>query len=782
MIGRIEYTSCEDGIDGISGFQIRAMTPDIPSTLRTAAIRDSVYEPPPAAPSMPSPDELARFPVAFGYSFAAEGVTLYRASYIGRDHTGRWGNYFAQALAADAAERLPGLPIDLWESPTWRSGSVRTGVLERVAAKELVTSDAVGPGATSTFLAVSDRHQTLARLLAVVRGILEGQHGRLVLITEDSESAAQWISAVTRSLPSALAWAISFTTFTSRPESHSALLAFATPDVSVPTYGNYRTIDLRRPDGTGEVTLGEYERVVAELWFREDPIRHVQSAPTDPPLSPGELDHFVRCALLFETFPVAVEWQEQNVLDGLEFAARRAPDMLMQPWDRVAGAAREIGELRDVPRWSRLLREATERHAPVPGPLVQLYVRAAGQAIAAGAAEATTWFPTLDTEAQRDLADTIFVPALWNNPSPQLEAWLMQPANAGVREAALDILAARTETPDAFGNAISSLTAGTAGAICRLAADRPRLRLAAEASLAASGATDPVDVLVRLPAGALRSPDEWRILTSLLWPSVPPTVAQADALLSNLAIDALRRTGLADDHIVQRLLADSQTGLTEGDFALAQRLSDAVQADRSLLSEPRRKAVDLVLLVGYFDGRPSYAEAKEAAVYGVWQLRRSVAVSLADQFDAALVGWLLQLDWDEHRRALCRVMLPLGDGGRSLLQVYARSAEAELATAKPDRAAALITAWRGLRALSGLQPDERTQDEVRGLSVELLEHVLARGLMRASRRQLERIGESKLAVRHGGLPQESFEHWWARWQQRHERQGILARFRGPKPG
>ena len=230
MIGRIEYTSCEDGIDGISGFQIRAMTPDIPASLCTAAVRDSVYEPPPAAPSMPNAAELASFPVAFGYTAAADGIAVYRASYVGRDHTGRWGNYFAQALAADRAEQLPGLPIDLWESPTWRTASTRTGFLEPVAPAELVAGDAAGPHATQEFLAASNRLDTLGGLLAAARGVLDGQHGRLVLIVEDATSAAHWISAVTRSIPKAMAWSVSFTTFTTRPESHQALLTFATPD------------------------------------------------------------------------------------------------------------------------------------------------------------------------------------------------------------------------------------------------------------------------------------------------------------------------------------------------------------------------------------------------------------------------------------------------------------------------------------------------------------------------------------------------------------------------
>jgi hypothetical protein len=134
----------------------------------------------------------------------------------------------------------------------------------------------------------------------------------LVLIVEDSTSAAHWISAVTRSIPKAMARSVSFTTFTTRPESHQALLTFATPDVTVPTYGNYRTLDRRQSDAGADVTLGEYERVMGQLWKWEDPSRLLQSAPVNPELSPSELDHFVRCAALFETFPVSITWPSQR--------------------------------------------------------------------------------------------------------------------------------------------------------------------------------------------------------------------------------------------------------------------------------------------------------------------------------------------------------------------------------------------------------------------------------------------------------------------------------------
>jgi hypothetical protein len=777
MIGRIEYTSCEDGVDGIRGFQIRAMTPDIADPLRTVAVRDSVYEPPPGAPSMPEPDELARFPVAFGYSHAPEGFALYRANYVGRDHTGRWGNYFAQALAADRGERLPGLPIDFWDSPVWRLASTRAGSLARVPAEELVVGTSVGPSATATFLTTGDRYRVLAGLLAVVRDILGNQGTRLVLIAEDSATAAQWVSAVTRSLPASLAWSISFTTFTSRPESHSALLTFATPDVSVPTYGNYRTVDLRRPDALADAPLGEYERVVSELWPGEDALRLVQSAPTDPPLHPEELDRFVHGALLFETFPVVVEWQEPHLLDGLEFALRRSPASVTKPWDQVAGAARDLGEIRDVSRWSSLLHEAVDRGARVPGPLVQLYVGAAVEAIAAGTVPGSTWMPALDDGTQAELADRVVVPALRSGPSLQLLDWLTQPAQGRLREAALDQLAAQTKSTGGFENAVTTWSVGAAEAITRLAGRHPRLALASEVALAKAGKLDPVDVATRLSSAALPSRHEWSRVALLLWSNDPPTVAQAEALLDHLSTDVLSATELADDHMVQRLLDDCKQGLTADDHRLARRLGVAARRDPSLLSEAHWNMVDLIALIEYFDSLPAYADGIEHVATGVRRRQTAVAPVVVEQFEVTLARWLLQLDWKEQHQALRKILLPLDAARERLFEIYAHMAEQELATAKSDRVAELITAWRRLASFPASADHDRRRQEATRLSNELLETVLARGIAGVGQRQLDRIGESPLALTRAGLGQESFKEFWTSWQRRHERQGLLARLR-----
>lgn len=776
MIGRIEYTSCEDGIDGISGFQIRAVTPDIPQPLRAAFLRDSVYEPPPGLSSMPGPEELARFPIAFGYSYAPEGIALYRSSYVGRDHTGRWGNYFAQALVAVGGDRLSDLPIDLWESPVWRSGSTRAGVLDRVRPDELVTGQAVTSSVTATFLATDDRQRMLPGLLALVRGALSGQNARLVLITEDSATAAQWVAAVTRSLPASLAWRVTFTTFTSRPESHSALLTFATPDVSVATYGNYRAVDLRRPDAVADVPFGEYERVVAELWPYEEAIGLVRAAPSDPPLQPDELDRFARCALLFETLPVVVEWEESSLLDGLEFTLHRSPGALIaEPWDRVATAAREIGEMHDGSRWSSVLQGAVERGAQVPGPLLQHYIRAAVAAIAGGTAPASTWLPTLDARAESTLTDEVIVPALQDGPSPPLLDWLAQPAQAGLRGSALDVLAAQVESTVGFEEFATTSAAGGADAISRLAAHHPRLRLAAQVALARQGGLDPVDVATRLSTAALPDRSGWAQVASLLWPGDPPTVGQAEALLSRLSSDVLDATGLAEDHIVQRLLADCGRGLAEDDYRLARRLGDMVERDGHVLSSAGQKVVQLVALIEYFQALPTDEEATEHAVHGMRICQGSVAPVLADKFDTTLAQWLLQLNWLEHRDALRKILLPLDAPSRRFFQIYADGAEQELAAAKPAEAALLITVWRRLVRTS--DPDSRREEEAAELRNELLETVLVRGLARASRRHLERIGESPVAVSRAGVPKEPFKDWWIRWQRRHERQGLLDRFR-----
>ena len=139
----------------------------------------------------------------------------------------------------------------------------------------------------------------------------------------------------------------------------------------------------------------------------------------------------------------------------------------------------------------------------------------------------------------------VLVPALWYGPSPELD-WLPAPRQRGSSKQA-DRFAVLVETTDDFTVAASSLSAGAATAIAELAGARERLRLAAETSLAGSGAIDPVDVLIRLREAALKTPDEWQLLVSLLWPAAPPSAAQAEALLSSLPIDRLRRTGLTDD-------------------------------------------------------------------------------------------------------------------------------------------------------------------------------------------------------------------------------------------
>jgi hypothetical protein len=59
----------------------------------------------------------------------------------------------------------------------------------------------------------------------------------------------------------------------------------------------------------------------------------------------SELDHFGRCAALFETFPVSIMWREPEVLDSLEFAVRRRLDRI------YCTGARE-GRLRGEPHIS----------------------------------------------------------------------------------------------------------------------------------------------------------------------------------------------------------------------------------------------------------------------------------------------------------------------------------------------------------------------------------------------------------------------------------------------
>ncbi|WP_304455507.1 GTPase-associated protein 1-related protein [Nocardiopsis sp. YSL2] len=229
------YTSVESGPTGAPGFQFVHASPGLRPALLRRIERHLSYEPPPAMPVRPAPAELADFPITLSHTRLTNDTTvLSHIVYVGRDHTGRYGNFYAHALVLPGAPGTAVLPIDTWGSSFWRTGAHDADTAPPAGA---ATTAGAGPadrprtsppggrprpdGAPSTqrLAAFTRRHRgRAAAVLTDILHALDGDADRQVVLVGSSTEAAHWIALACRSLPADLAGRLTFTTYTRRPD------------------------------------------------------------------------------------------------------------------------------------------------------------------------------------------------------------------------------------------------------------------------------------------------------------------------------------------------------------------------------------------------------------------------------------------------------------------------------------------------------------------------------------------------------------------------------------
>ena len=216
MAWQLHYTSARSGPTGRAGFQYVATSPGLPAGWEAAAAPYLTYQPP--------PDDT--FPESFGYDLVDGHGLLIRCRYLGRDYSGREGNFFGHAVVAEASE-LEGLrPIELWDAALWQDISEGAPELDELAPGSAFTPEALGRRLGGT-----GAYELLAALLDTLVDVLRRGHGRVVLVGRDPEAVACWIALVSYSLPVTLAARLSFSTFSADPESAPQRLVGTTPAV-----------------------------------------------------------------------------------------------------------------------------------------------------------------------------------------------------------------------------------------------------------------------------------------------------------------------------------------------------------------------------------------------------------------------------------------------------------------------------------------------------------------------------------------------------------------------
>ena len=218
------YTSCEG-----KGFRTNAVSSNLGDNTISFLERTGVYIPPLSLPSRPTEEDIKIFPVSLSYYILpGNRLAIIHSVYIGKDYTGRFGNYFSHSVVSDDyGEGMKNLlPIHLWGSHAWvteESESTELPPLEKVEAGSFITWENV-----FNFLATNDR---LSRLSGLLTAAIEGlKTKKRIIIVDTNQNIALWIAAVTLGLPRELAKAITFSTYNKNPYSLDVLICGTTSD------------------------------------------------------------------------------------------------------------------------------------------------------------------------------------------------------------------------------------------------------------------------------------------------------------------------------------------------------------------------------------------------------------------------------------------------------------------------------------------------------------------------------------------------------------------------
>lgn len=770
-VRQLHYTSCEHGLEGIQGFQVRAATPGAPADLTSLAVRVSTYQPGPGLTRQMTEDDLAAFPVAFGYAPAAEGATLFQSRYAGRDFTGRMGNYFAHCLLLDDPIRdlHDVLPIDFYRSPLWTDHS--TGGTELAPLRNVPPGPSRHTAVISEVLGDQAGAPTLVALLAQVIGALATGRGGLVLRVTDDRQAALWLAAISRCLPRALAMRLSFVTYTSRPEEQDLLISCTTPDVRVSGYDR-TVIDVSgtaggQPPRDAPGRFSEVAVAAAAAGRLDELLELVQRA--EPAATAGELDTAatVAAAALRLSQP---DLTEADLLDAISFAADRLPGgMPAVAWQVVTQRSVQLGGPQDLGRWADVLRAATRPgapHAEVPAAVLSRYLVAALRAAGGGA---PSWLPELSESDLYDVAQDVVLPQLCDRPPADLLRQIG--GHRQLRGAVVAVLERRlTGDPGALAELAAGLAPQAAETLAGAVGQAPAVRRLLELIKAREGGVDRVAVFVASHADlAVRGVLGERELAALIWPAAqPPTAGDGVTLVRRAGAELLVNSGLAGRlaELVIAALTGGRSGPDELELAVELARSPVLdRLDERIAEEVVAIAHAARLAALATAGGPARAieQAYRTAVTQLVEVTGAVATHLLDATARVMVAA------SDPNAQLYMLDDVLTEGPDELYAAYRRVATAALAADSPERLALIIAVWRCVR--------RRPPDE-------LLRDVLAAGLKRRRRKDLDRVGE-QFEHPHGALRSlirdsklgrtADWAHWWQQWRLEHERRGMFGK-------
>ncbi|MCK4761648.1 MAG: hypothetical protein KAW12_05565 [Candidatus Aminicenantes bacterium] len=225
------YTSCKKGLSGGSGFQTYAMSEGIDEEERREIERYGLYVPPTHLPTQPGREEIEKlFPTALRFFRLQSGrYGICQSRYIGRDYSGRYGNYFSHALILDSGY-FPVYPIRLYNSPVFRDhlteeeiqGHSPPGPLPALDREKITSPLRISFDEVSEFIKDTGIEPVKKMVTAAVD--YHETHRSLVL-SGSPTNIAYWIAAIQMAFPLKMAHNLTFTTYTHDPTSMNLMIS-----------------------------------------------------------------------------------------------------------------------------------------------------------------------------------------------------------------------------------------------------------------------------------------------------------------------------------------------------------------------------------------------------------------------------------------------------------------------------------------------------------------------------------------------------------------------------
>ena len=223
------YTSCENGLSGTKGFQVNAVSVGLdPGTLALLQ-RNAVYIPPISSPTRPTDDELATFPIALAFRTLSDGsAVLSQSKYIGKDYSGRYGNYFTHFIASKDTESFMEMinPIQGWKASFWRDRASPTTQIPPL--NSLQTDPQMSPSVIRQRIKERYDLSRFEAFVASVQGALETK--KRIIVADTDESVATLVAGVALVLPSSLLGQLTFNTYSKTPGNEDVIICGTTTD------------------------------------------------------------------------------------------------------------------------------------------------------------------------------------------------------------------------------------------------------------------------------------------------------------------------------------------------------------------------------------------------------------------------------------------------------------------------------------------------------------------------------------------------------------------------